>query len=179
MSEKLTLIETIAKIDMFSSFSRYMGMSGANEAFSAGGDFTVFAPTNDAFGKIPDKKMNALLQEPGQVTLKTLLSNHIVPDRLLAASLGSKGTAVTITGAEVAFTDDRGGLRVNDSGVQARNVEASNGIVHALDTVLDVDVRTIKNSSSNVSPLRKSAAEPPELVVPRLDAGGKRFAAGK
>ena len=178
MTENLNLIETVAGVDMFSTFSRLMGTSGANAAFSAGGDFTVFAPTNDAFGKIPDKQMNALLQEPGQVTLKTLLSYHIVPDRLLAASLGSKGTAATIAGAEVVFTDDRGGLKVNGSGVQARNIEASNGVVHALDTVLNFDLRTIKNDSSNVSPLRKSAEEPPELVTPRLDAGGKKIAAG-
>src|ERR1044071_3189096 len=121
MNEKLNLIETIAKQDMFSVFSRMMATSGANAVFSEGGEYTVFVPTNDAFGKIPDKRMNALLQEPEQATLKTLLSYHIVPGRLLAANLGSKGTAPTIAGGEINFADNSGGLKVNGSGVQARN----------------------------------------------------------
>lgn len=165
MTEKLNLIETIAKNDMFSTFSRLMGTSGANEAFSSGGEFTVFAPTNDAFGKIPDKRMNALLQEPGQTTLKGLLSYHILPEKLHAANLGSKATAASITGAPLKFTD-AGGLKVNSSGVQARNIEASNGIVHALDTVLNHDIETFKNGRQAATPQITAGEEPKELVVP-------------
>src|SRR4051794_26370778 len=105
MTDKLNLIETIAKNDTFSTFSRLMGMSGANAAFSAGGNFTVFAPTNDAFGKIPEKRMNALLNEAEQTTLKTLLSYHILPEKLFAANLSSKKSTPTITGVEVTVTD--------------------------------------------------------------------------
>ena len=170
MTEKLNLIETIAKQDMFSTFSRVMATSGANAAFSEGGEYTVFAPTNDAFGKIPDKRMNALLQEPGQTTLKTLLSCHIVPNRLLAASLGSKGIAATITGVEINFTDNNGGLKVNGSGVQARNIEASNGVIHALDTVLDYDIDRFRTGPLSSPNLRPVTAEPRELVTPTLEA---------
>ena len=53
MTDKLNLIETIANDDKFSTFSRLLSSSGANDVFSGAGDFTVFAPTNDAFGKIP------------------------------------------------------------------------------------------------------------------------------
>jgi uncharacterized surface protein with fasciclin (FAS1) repeats len=162
----LNLIETIAKTDMFSTFSRLMGTSGANSVFSAGGDFTVFAPTNDAFGKIPDKRMNALLQEPGQTTLKALLSYHILPGKLYAANMGSTASAPTVTGVNVKFTDDRG-LKVNDSGVQARNIEAANGVVHALDTILDYDVQTFKKEPHSAA---SETAELPELVTPRVSA---------
>src|SRR4051794_30590891 len=82
MTDKLNLIETIAKDDKFSVFSRILGTSGANEIFSTGGDFTVFAPTNDAFGKIPDKQMNALLNEEKQIKLKALLSYHVLPTKV-------------------------------------------------------------------------------------------------
>jgi uncharacterized surface protein with fasciclin (FAS1) repeats len=135
MNNKLNLIETIANKDMFSVFSRLMGTSHANEAFSAGGNFTVFVPTNDAFGKIPDRQMNDLLNEKDQTALKALLSYHILPGKFFAANIASSHSKPTITGAEVKFTDF-GGLKVNDSGVQARNIEASNGVIHALDTVL-------------------------------------------
>ena len=141
MTDKLDLIETIAGNDTFSVFSRLMGSSHANDVFSSGGDFTVFAPTNDAFGKIPDKQMNALLNEPDQTSLKKLLSYHIVPGKLFAVNLSSKLSTPTITGADIRISDSHG-LKINDSGVQARNIEARNGVVHALDTVLNYDTKT-------------------------------------
>jgi len=141
MNDKLDLIETIAGNDTFSVFSRLMGSSHANDVFSSGGDFTVFAPTNDAFGKIPEKQMNALLNEPEQTSLKKLLSYHIVPGKLFAVNLSSKLSTPTITGADIRISDSHG-LKINDSGVQARNIEARNGVVHALDTVLNYDTKT-------------------------------------
>ena len=66
MTDKPTLIDAIAKTDMFSIFSRLMGTSGANEIFDTGKDFTVFVPTNDAFGKIPEQNGKADQRErPG------------------------------------------------------------------------------------------------------------------
>jgi uncharacterized surface protein with fasciclin (FAS1) repeats len=135
MTNRVNLIETIAKEDKFSTFSRLLGTSGANIVFSGAGQFTVFAPTNDAFGKIPDGKMNELLNEPNQTKLKALLSYHILPGKWMAANLGSMPLRKSITGQEVAFTDSNG-LRVNGAGVQARNIEATNGVIHQLDTVL-------------------------------------------
>jgi uncharacterized surface protein with fasciclin (FAS1) repeats len=164
MTDKLNLIETIAKKDMFSVFSRLMGTSGANEAFSDGGDFTVFVPTNDAFGKISDKKMNALLNEPGQVGLKALLSYHILPGKFFAANISSSRSKPTITGAEVKFSD-LGTLKINDSGVQARNIEASNGIVHAIDTVLTPELRPVAARAAETS-------EPALLDAPAFKSQG-------
>lgn len=132
---KLNLIETIAKNDKFSTFSRLMGTSNANEIFSADGDFTVFAPTNDAFAKITDADMNALLNEPGQVGLKALLSYHVLPGILTATNIGGLKSTPTVNGADVTFSDTNG-LRVNDSVIQARNIQARDGIVHAINTVL-------------------------------------------
>ena len=60
MSETASLIETIAKHDMFSVFSRLLSTSGTDEIFSHGGEFTMLAPTNDAFGKIADRQMETL-----------------------------------------------------------------------------------------------------------------------
>ena len=132
---KLTLIETIAKDDKFSTFSRLMGTSKANEIFSGDGDFTVFAPTNDAFGKITDADMNALLNEPGQMGLKALLSYHVLPGIFTAVNISGLKSTATVTGADVTFSDTNG-LKVNGSGIQARNIQAKDGIVHAIDTVL-------------------------------------------
>ena len=178
MTDTLNLIETIAKNDTFSTFSRLMGTSGANEAFSAGGDFTVFAPTNDAFGKIPDKQMNALLQEPGQPSLKKMLSYHIVPGKLFAVNLSSKLSTPTINGTEIRISDSHG-LKINDSGVQARNIEASNGVVHALDTVLQFDTKTLKTAPLTLVPEAEKAAEqtPAGLIAQKSDENTSEVAA--
>ncbi|MEP7074704.1 MAG: fasciclin domain-containing protein [Acidobacteriota bacterium] len=135
MTDKLNIIETIAKLEKFSTFSRLLGTSGANAIISGAGPFTVFVPTNDAFAKIPDTLMNELLNELGQVKLEALLSYHIVPTRIDAVNMGTIKSATAVSGQEVKFTDVSG-IKVNGSNVQARNIEATNGVVHALDTVL-------------------------------------------
>lgn len=136
MSANLNLIDTIANDARFSAFSRMMASSGANEVFDREGPFTVFVPTNDAFGKVPDKEMNQLLSQVGQPRLKALLTYHIIHGKVMAGNVASKMTRESMTGEEISFAD-KNGLKVNKSGLQARNIEASNGVVHALDTVLE------------------------------------------
>ena len=159
MTDRLDLIETIAKEDKFSTFSRLLGTSGASVVFSGDGPFTVFAPTNDAFGKIPDARMNELLQETDQRKLKALLSYHILPGRVMAASLGTMPLRKSVTGQEVAFSDLRG-LKVNGAGVQARNIEATNGVIHQLDTVLT------QPPNAAVSAARATVASTAPLTTP-------------
>ena len=135
MSDKLNLIQTLEKTDMFSIFTRLMASSGTNDILSAPGTYTVFAPTNDAFSKIPDAKLDELTNETNQTKLKALLSYHILPGKIMAASLVSAPNRKAFTGEELMFTDVSG-LKVNNAGIQARNLEATNGVIHALDTVL-------------------------------------------
>ena len=135
MTDKSNLIETIAKQDKFSTFMRLMGLSGSNELIGTSGTYTVFVPTNDAFSKIPEAKINDLLNEPGQTKLKTLLAYHILPGKVMAASLGSAPSRKALSGEELMFTDING-LKVNNASIQARNLEATNGVIHALDTLL-------------------------------------------
>ena len=135
MTDRLNLIDTIAKEDKFSTFTRLMAASGTNDIFGDSGAFTVFAPTNDAFAKLPDAKIDDLLNETDHKKLKELLSYHILPTKVMAASLVSAPARKAATGEELMFTDING-LKVNGASVQARNLEATNGVVLALDTVL-------------------------------------------
>jgi uncharacterized surface protein with fasciclin (FAS1) repeats len=165
MSERTNLIDTIGENDMFSAFARMLRTSKANEILSGKGDFTVFAPTNDAFGKIPDAQMNAWLSEKDQTRLKSLLSYHIVPGKLFAANLPGVGTAKSITGQEVTFTD-LGGLKVNASGMLGRNIEASNGIVHGLDTVLTApEMSTTATAAPAALPASAAPAVEPAVIA--------------
>lgn len=141
MTDRVNVIDTIAKQDMFSTFTRLLKSSKAEEILSGDGSFTVFVPTNDAFGKVPDPQMAELLGETDQVRLKALLTYHMVPAKLFAANLGSAGRTKSVSGQEITFSD-AGGIKVNASGLQARNIEATNGVVHAIDTVLTLPVAT-------------------------------------
>lgn len=135
MSEKLNLIDTISADDKFSTFTRLMRSSNATDVFSGEGPFTVFVPTNDAFAKVPDAKIDELINETDQKKLKTLLSYHIMKGKVMAANLISAPNRKAVTGQELMFTDVNG-LKVNGASIQSRNLEATNGVVHALDTLL-------------------------------------------
>jgi uncharacterized surface protein with fasciclin (FAS1) repeats len=175
MTDKLNLIETIAKEDKFSTFSRLLGTSGATAAFSGGGEFTVFVPTNDAFGKIPDAKMNELLNETNQTKLQALLSYHILPGKWMAANLGAMQTRKSVTGEDVAFSDQNG-LKVNGAGIQARNIEATNGVIHQVDTVLArPPVATFTAAATATSPAvtPAPATTSPVGAAPATPAPGK------
>ena len=177
MTDRLNLIETIAKEDKFSTFSRLLGTSGATSVFNGAGAFTVFVPTNDAFGKIPDQKMNELLNETNQTKLKALLSYHVVPGKWMAANLGAMQIRKSVTGQEIAFSDSNG-LKVNGAGIQARNIEAIDGVIHQIDTVLtqppnaEVMAARAKQLSTgplNTTPTPEAAPLPlaPPAILPR------------
>ncbi len=134
-SAMLNLMDTIAGDERFSALSMMMISSGANEVFGNPGEFTVLAPTNAAFAKIPTARMTELRNQENQVDLKELLSYHILPGKLVAAKLANLRNSRTITEGRVAISDNDG-LKINGSAIETRNIEASNGVIHAIDTVL-------------------------------------------
>jgi uncharacterized surface protein with fasciclin (FAS1) repeats len=147
MTDQLNLVETIAKDDKFSMFTRLLKSSKADVLFGGTGPFTVFAPTNDAFGKLGDKELDKLVNEADQITLKALLSYHVFPGKWMTANVVGLDNPKSVTGEEVKFTDSNG-LMINQSKVQARNIEAKNGVVHAIDTVLTPTVAVAAAGSS-------------------------------
>jgi uncharacterized surface protein with fasciclin (FAS1) repeats len=132
MSAQLDLIQTIASHENFSTFSEIMETSGANEVFSRAGDFTVLVPTNDAFAKFSEEQLSKLINEKNQLQLKTLLMYHILPGKVMSDALRS---GKSVTGEEMMITNING-IKVNGSKLEARDLEASNGVVHAIDKVM-------------------------------------------
>src|SRR5205085_1648781 len=97
--------------------------------------FTVFAPTDEAFAKVPAATLAALGAEPA--LLKKVLLYHVVAGKVTAAQASGLPSATTVEGEDVQFTvPSGGGLQVNGSNVVAADVRASNGIIHAVDSVL-------------------------------------------
>ena len=161
MTDRLSLIETITREDKFSMFARFMGTSGADELLNHPGEFTVLAPTNDAFGAIDDKTIKALIMEPSQPKLKKLLSYHILPGKVMAANLASIQTRQSVSGEELTFSDTNG-LKINKSGVQARNIEAINGVIHQIDAVLMPPPAAAESAKTTAATTPEFAATRPE-----------------
>ena len=164
MSDKLNLIETIAHEQKWSTFSRMIGSTGASAWITSDGEFTVFAPTNDAFAKIPDAKMTELLNEPNQAMLKSLLSYHIMPGKLQSSNFTAKATREAVTGEELTFTESDG-LKINGARIQARNIEATNGVIHQVDTVLAPPVKTAVAAAGALEAAKTVSAAPAPASV--------------
>jgi uncharacterized surface protein with fasciclin (FAS1) repeats len=167
MTDKPDLIETIARDPKFSTFARYMTMSNANELLGGSGSYTVFVPTNEAFAKIPDEKMNELLQEPGQSRLKALLAYHIVPGKIMASNISMKAERSALSGEEIKF-EYSNGIKVNGAGLQLRNIEAANGVIHSLGTVLSPTPKFCKNPP----PIGPQAAAKPGRTLSNSELAG-------
>ncbi|MEQ1493240.1 MAG: fasciclin domain-containing protein [Terricaulis sp.] len=122
--------------------------AGLVETLSGPGPFTVFAPTNAAFDKLPPGTVDTLVQPANRPTLTRILTYHVVPGRLTAADLAQRiragnGRAVltTVQGATLTVTESGGHVIVNDSAggtstVTTADVLQSNGVIHVVDTVL-------------------------------------------
>lgn len=107
--------------------------AGLEDALTNKGPFTVFAPTDEAFAKLPEGTIESLLENPEQ--LKKVLLYHVVEGNVMAADVVKLDSAKTLNGSEFAI-NTQDGVKVNDSNVIKTDIEASNGTVHVIDTVL-------------------------------------------
>ena len=122
--------------------------AGLVDTLQSPGPFTVFAPTNDAFAKLPSGTVDTLLKPENKKTLTNVLTYHVVPGRLTAKDLmekikAGKGKAMlkTVEGNDLTFAEKDGKLWIWDAKgdtaqVTIRNVMQSNGVIHVIDTVL-------------------------------------------
>ena len=133
MDQPKNIVETAIAAGHFTIFVAGVKAAGLTDALSAKGPFTVFAPTDEAFAKLPSGAWDELLNDPAK--LKGVLNYHVVSGRLAARAVRS-GEVMTLQGstltAAVAFSI----LRVNGARVTQRDVTATNGLVHAIDAVI-------------------------------------------
>ncbi|MHA7131915.1 fasciclin domain-containing protein [Algoriphagus namhaensis] len=100
------------------------------------GPFTVFAPTNDAFAKLPAGTVENLLKPENKDKLVAVLTYHVVPGKVMSGDLSNGMKATTVQGSDVTITLKDGKAMVNDATVTAADIEADNGVVHVIDTVI-------------------------------------------
>ena len=130
-----TIVEVAVGNPDFSTLVAALKAAGLVETLSGAGPFTVFAPTNAAFAKLPAGTVESLLKPENKAKLTAILTYHVVAGKVLAKDVVTLKTATTVQGGAVAI-DVSNGVKVNDATVTATDVMGSNGVIHVIDTVL-------------------------------------------
>jgi Secreted and surface protein containing fasciclin-like repeats len=118
------------------TLNRGVVASGLDQILSGTGPFTIFAPSDLAFGKLESGIMEDLLKQENKLKLAALLNHHIIPGKVNFKDLKDGEKLKTLNGKELSVKVKDGKVSVNGSMIQNRDVETSNGVIHSLDTVL-------------------------------------------
>jgi uncharacterized surface protein with fasciclin (FAS1) repeats len=106
------------------------------EVLSGEGPFTVFAPTNAAFAKLPEGTVETLLKPENKDKLVGILTYHVVPGKVMAADVVGLDSATTVEGSDISIAQVDGGVTVDNANVVATDIAASNGVIHVIDSVI-------------------------------------------
>jgi len=129
-----TIVDVATSAGTFNTLVAAVQAAGLAGTLSGPGPFTVFAPTDAAFAKLPAGTVEALLQDPE--ALAAILTYHVVQGRVTAADVVQLTAATTVNGQSVTIEVSGGTVRVDGATVTATDIQASNGIIHVIDTVL-------------------------------------------
>lgn len=129
-----TIAETASSDPQFSTLVTALQTAGLVDTLNGEGPFTVFAPTNEAFDKLPAGTLDALLKDPAK--LKSILLYHVVSGNVKAADVVKLTSAKTVEGQDVKISVDGSTVKVNDATVTKTDIETKNGTIHVIDTVL-------------------------------------------
>lgn len=129
-----TIAAVVANDPNFSTLLSAVQAAGLVETLNSPGPYTVFAPTNAAFAKVPADQLQALLNDREQ--LRAVLLYHVVPGRVTAAQVKTMNSAKTAQGGTLNVSTMNGAVMINDATVTRADIRASNGVIHVIDSVL-------------------------------------------
>jgi len=126
------IVDTAVAAGNFTTLVTAIKAAGLVDTLKGKGPFTVFAPTDEAFAKVPKADLDALLKDKAKLT--AVLTYHVVPAKVMANDVKA-GEAPTVNGKPLKITTDKG-VMVNNAKVTATDIQASNGVIHVIDSVL-------------------------------------------
>ncbi|MBW4641529.1 MAG: fasciclin domain-containing protein [Goleter apudmare HA4340-LM2] len=127
------IVDIAVAADSFQTLVTAVQAAGLVETLKSPGPFTVFAPNDEAFAKLPPGTITTLVQNIPQ--LARILKYHVVPGRLLQADLAALGTVISVEGSPIKI-DCSDGFEVKNATVLAADIAADNGVIHVIDTVI-------------------------------------------
>lgn len=131
-----TVVQTALAASNFKTLAALIQQAGLVDALSGAGPFTVFAPTDEAFAKLPKETLEMLAKPENKEQLAAILKYHVVAGRVFSDAAAKGADVATLEGRKVATKSQDGKVMVNGAGVIAADIDASNGVIHAIDTVL-------------------------------------------
>jgi uncharacterized surface protein with fasciclin (FAS1) repeats len=131
------IVETASEAGSFQTLLTAAEAAGLVNTLKSEGPFTVFAPTDEAFAKLPEGTVEDLLKPENQDQLKAILTYHVVPGKTMSSDIAGKELEVeTVQGETIAIDASDGTVMVDDATVVQADIETDNGVIHVIDTVL-------------------------------------------
>jgi len=134
-SEK-DIVETAVAAGSFNTLVAAVQAAGLVDTLKGEGPFTVFAPTDEAFAKLPEGTVNDLLKPENKDRLVSILTYHVVPGKVMSSDIAGKEMEVETVQGSTAEIDATNGVTIDEATVTTADVEASNGVIHVIDTVI-------------------------------------------
>jgi uncharacterized surface protein with fasciclin (FAS1) repeats len=128
------IVDTAVAAGSFNTLASALQAAGLVETLKGEGPFTVFAPTDEAFAKIPKADLDALLKDKAKLT--QVLTYHVVPGKVMAAEVVQLKQAKTVEGESLKIDASAAGVTVDGARVVKADIVASNGVIHVIDSVL-------------------------------------------
>ena len=133
---KADIVDTAVAAGQFNTLAAALEAAGLVDTLKSDGPFTVFAPTDDAFAKLPEGTVETLLKPENRDQLVSILTYHVVPGKVMASDVVKISEATTVNGSDIAIKVMDGKVHVNDATVIAADINTSNGVIHVIDTVI-------------------------------------------
>lgn len=133
---KKDIVDVAAANGSFSTLVAAVKAVGLVDTLKGDGPFTVFAPTDEAFAKLPAGRVENLLKSQNKDKLTAILTYHVVSGKVMAADVVKLDSATTVQGQSVNVTTNDGSVMINNANVVMADVKASNDVIHVIDTVL-------------------------------------------
>lgn len=130
------IIDTAKSAGQFNTLIKAVDAAGLTETLMGPGPYTVFAPTDAAFAKLPPGTLESLLKPENKDELKAILTYHVVPGTVTAADLVKLNDVKTLNGKMLHVHQDGDAVMINDAKVISADIAASNGVIHAIDSVV-------------------------------------------
>lgn len=130
------IVDTAVSAGDFNTLAAALKAAGLVETLKGDGPFTVFAPTDEAFAKLPAGTVENLLKPENKDQLTAILTYHVVPGKVTSTQVATLSSATTVNGAAVDIMVENGMVKIDNATVAKADIMASNGVIHVIDAVI-------------------------------------------
>ena len=130
------IVDTAVAAGSFKTLAKALQAADLVQTLKGAGPFTVFAPTDEAFAKLPAGTLEALLKPENKPKLQRILTSHVVPGKVVAADVVKTSSAKAVSGVTLTIASRDGGVTVDGAKVVKTDIPATNGVIHVIDSVI-------------------------------------------